>query len=132
MSKATTVWRSKRRSDCAIANPGQAYQSSGYTYTDAYGRVYTIGPDGALQSLKDLNGNTLTITANGITSSSGLSAPFMRDAQGRITQITDTLGNHYVYTYDASGNLSTATLPSVAQLASSPAAWKLRACRPAS
>ena len=41
----------------------------GYTYIDPYGRVYTIGPDGALQSLKDLNGNTLTVTANGITSS---------------------------------------------------------------
>src|SRR5262249_30036398 len=47
---------------CAISNPGQAYQSTGYTYTDPYGRVYTIGPDGALQSLKDLNNNTLTVT----------------------------------------------------------------------
>jgi len=30
--------------------------------------------------------------------------PFVRDAQGRITQITDTLGNNYVYTYDDAGN----------------------------
>jgi YD repeat-containing protein len=101
--------------ECAIANPGQAYQTTGYVYTDAYGRVYTIGPDGSLQSLKDLNGNTLTVTAAGITSSTGLSVPFVRDGQGRITQITDAIGNFYKYAYDATGNLSTVTLPSITQ-----------------
>src|SRR5204862_6101102 len=80
--------------ECGISNPGQAYQASGYTYTDPYGRVYTIGPDGALQSLKDLNGNTLTVTANGITSSNGLSVPFVRDGQGRITKITAQITRH--------------------------------------
>ena len=101
---------------CAISNAGSQYQASGYQYRDPYGRVYTIGSDGTLQSLKDLNGNTLTVGPGGITSSTGLNIPFVRDAQGRITQITDATGNNvYKYVYDpASGNLSTVTLPGIA------------------
>src|SRR5205809_4550266 len=102
---------------CGISKSSQAYQASGYTYTDPYGRVYTIGPDGALQSLKDLNGNTLTVTANGITSSNGLSVPFVRDGQGRITkitaQITGTVQADYLYHYNAGGELDSVTLPSI-------------------
>ncbi|MEK7407131.1 MAG: DUF6531 domain-containing protein [Acidobacteriota bacterium] len=40
-----------------------------YTYTDSYGRVYKIGADGTLKSIQDLNGNTLTVPPNGISSS---------------------------------------------------------------
>jgi YD repeat-containing protein len=96
---------------CGISNGGAAYQPTAYTYTDAYGRVYTVGSDGNLQSVKDLNNNTLTVTPTGITSSTGLNVPFVRDTQGRITRITDPLGNAYNYAYDANGNLSTLTLP---------------------
>ena len=60
-----------------------------------------------MQSLKDLNGNTLTVTAGGITSSNGLSVPFVRDGQGRITkitaQITGTVQADYLYHYNAGG-----------------------------
>jgi RHS repeat-associated protein len=99
---------------CGISNAGSIYQASGFKYTDPYGRVYTIGATGALQSLKDLNGNTLTLASTGITSSTGLNIPFVRDTQGRITQITDAVGNVYKYVYDANGNLSTVTFPSIA------------------
>src|SRR6266849_696687 len=98
---------------CGIGPLG-FYQPNGYVYTDPYGRVYTMGTDGSLQTLKDLNGNMLTVTANGISSTNGLNVPFVRDASGRITRITDTLGNHYTYAYDASGNLSSFTLPGIA------------------
>src|SRR5262249_11693835 len=95
---------------CAI---GYAlYQPSTFIYTDPYGRVYTIGGDGSLNGIRDVAGNTLTVTATGISASNGLSVPFVRDAQGRITQITDPLGNHYNYVYDANGNLQTVTYPS--------------------
>ena len=95
------------------ANAG-TYQPGGYIYTDPYGRQYTIAANGGLQSIKDLAGNTLTVTPNGILASNGLSVPFVRDAQGRITQITDTLGNNYLYSYDANGNLASVTYPGVA------------------
>jgi RHS repeat-associated protein len=101
---------------CAI---GYAlYQPSALVYTDPYGRVYTVDGSGNLNSIRDVAGNTLTVTAAGISASNGLSVPFVRDTQGRITQITDPLGNHYTYTYDASGNLGTVAYPGVASPAS--------------
>ncbi|MGA8043472.1 MAG: DUF2341 domain-containing protein, partial [Terracidiphilus sp.] len=72
---------------------GGFYTPPGYVYTDPSGTSYTISANGNLQSIVDKNGNTLTIGASGITSSTGLSVPFVRDSHGRITQITDTMGN---------------------------------------
>ncbi len=99
---------------CAVDNAGSMYQPTGYRYTDPYGRVYTIGANGSLQSVQDLNGNTLTVTAAGISSSTGLNVPFVRDAQGRITKITDPLGKDYLYTYNAAGELASVTYPGIA------------------
>ena len=94
---------------------GAPYSPPGYIYTDAVGTQYAMGADGSLQSITDLSGNSLTVTAAGITSSpSGVSVPFVRDGQGRITQITDTLGRNYLYGYDANGNLATVTFPGIA------------------
>jgi RHS repeat-associated protein len=84
-----------------------------YTYTDPYGRQYVMSSDGTLQSITDLNGNVLTFTSNGITSSVGnLNVPFLRDGQGRITQIIAPDGNIYAYQYDTNGNLSEVDWPS--------------------
>ena len=99
---------------CAISNAGQLYQPTGFVYTDPYGRVYTTDASGNLQSLRDLNNNTLTVTPTGITSSTGLAAPFVRDAQGRIIKITDPLLQDYIYHYNANGELDSVTLPSIA------------------
>jgi RHS repeat-associated protein len=94
---------------------GAQYNPSSYIYTDPNGTSYTISAGGALQSIQDRSGNGLTITANGITSTTGLSVPFVRDAKNRITQITDPHGNVYLYGYDANGNLATVTYPNTAQ-----------------
>ncbi|QOY86399.1 DUF6531 domain-containing protein [Paludibaculum fermentans] len=84
---------------CGLAD--DTYKSTGWKYTDPAGREYTIAADKTLTSLKDLNGNTLTIAADGITSSAGnLKVAFVRDAQGRITKITDPLGKQYLYGYN--------------------------------
>src|SRR5262249_39158012 len=92
--------------------PTGPYQPTTFVYTDPGGRVYTIAASGQIQSIKDLNGNTLTFGPNGITSTAGgVTVPFVRDNQGRITQITDLTGNIYSYAYDPSGNLSTVTFP---------------------
>jgi len=62
-----------------------------------YGRAYTIDGNGNLQSVQDVAGNTLTVTATGITGSNGLNVPFLRDGQGRITQITNARETVHVY-----------------------------------
>lgn len=85
---------------------GQTYQPTLYQYTDPIGRSYTITSSGQLQSIQDLNGNSLTVTPTGITSNvSGVEVAFVRDGSGRITKITDLNGKNYTYTYDTSGNL---------------------------
>jgi RHS repeat-associated protein/uncharacterized repeat protein (TIGR01451 family) len=100
---------------CLLDVPG-SFRPSNYTYLDPYGREYVIGSDGQMKSVKDLNGNTLTFTRDGIVSSaSGINITFIRDAQGRITQITDSAGNHFDYTYDANGDLTAAQPPSIAR-----------------
>jgi len=94
---------------------GGLYNPPGYIYTDPSGTQYNINANGSLQSVVDRVGNALTITPAGITSSTGLSVPFVRDSQGRITRITDTLGNQYLYAYDTNGNLATVTYPNITQ-----------------
>ena len=66
-----------------------------YAYADPIGRTYLITSGGQLQSIQDLNGNTLTVTSTGITSSvNGVVVPFVRDPNtGNITKITDLNGN---------------------------------------
>lgn len=100
--------------------PGGSYRDSAteYTYTDPYGRVFTMDADGTLQSIEDLNDNTLTFTENGITSSTGLHVDFVR-TNGRITSIS-VLENAneapivYSYGYSIAGDLITVTLPETA------------------
>lgn len=91
------------------------YSPTVYTYTDPYGRVYTMTAAGKLVSLKNLDGNVLTFGPSGITSSAGnLTVSFVRDSQGRITEINDPTGKVYGYTYDAAGDLVSVELPDVA------------------
>lgn len=99
---------------------GGFYTPPGYVYIDPSGTAYTMTANGQLQSITDKNGNTLTITTSGISSSTGLSVPFERDSQGRITKITDPQGNEYLYGYlDADGidhgNLQSVTYPNTPQ-----------------
>jgi len=94
---------------------GGQFSPTSYIYTDPNGTAYTIGASGALQSIQDRSGNGLTVTPNGITSTTGVSVPFVRDTSNRITQITDPQGNIYQYGYDGSGNLATVTYPSTPQ-----------------
>ncbi len=76
-----------------------------YRLTMPDGRVLLISQSSGLQSMTDPNGNKLTITAAGITHSSGKSVSFLRNQAGAITKITDPNGNIIQYGYDANNNL---------------------------
>ncbi len=77
------------------------------------GRKFTISaPSGAparILSVSDRNGNVLTFQSDGIFHSAGLSITYIRDAEGRITQITDPMGKTVHYAYDAAGDLVSVT-----------------------
>jgi RHS repeat-associated protein len=77
-----------------------------YQLTLEDGTALIIDQRAGLQRMTDTNGNTLTITPGGVIHSSGKSITFTRDAQGRITQITDPSGNAMTYAYDANGDLA--------------------------
>lgn len=76
-----------------------------FKYTAKDGTEFVINQGSGLESVRDTNNNTLTVSASGIVHSSGKSVTFTRDAQGRITQVTDPEGVSNVYAYDASGDL---------------------------
>ncbi|MEM6251324.1 MAG: DUF4114 domain-containing protein [Cyanobacteria bacterium P01_D01_bin.156] len=81
------------------------YNPSEYILTTKDGTQYRYEEDAGLQTITERNGNVLTYTEEGITSSTGQSIQFVRDDQGRIEQIIDPEGNVIEYTYDANGDL---------------------------
>ena len=85
------------------------YNPKVFQLTTAEGMVLIIEQGKGLRSLTDLNGNTLTVSDSGLIHSSGKSVVFSRDAEGRITRITDPSGHAMTYSYDDAGNLSTFT-----------------------
>ena len=81
------------------------FDRSQFKYTSKDGTEFVINQGGGLQSVRDLDNNTLTISAGGIVHSSGKSISFTRDSLGRITNATDPNGVSNVYAYDANGDL---------------------------
>jgi YD repeat-containing protein len=83
----------------------QIYNPKVFRLTTAEGYVYVIDQKLGVTSMTDLNANSLTINSTGIIHSSGKSIVFTRDAQGRITRITDPAGNVMTYTINPAGDL---------------------------
>lgn len=84
---------------------GDIYSPTQYQVTTHDGRVFVVDVKSGLVSATDTNGNTLTVTSGGVTSSSGSALTFTRDAQGRITKATSSDGRSVSYRYDAAGDL---------------------------
>ncbi|HRQ45261.1 MAG TPA: hypothetical protein PLB12_13020, partial [Candidatus Goldiibacteriota bacterium] len=81
------------------------YDPNLYELTTQDGTKYVISQSDGLISMEDLNGNKLTIDANGIHHTSGKDISFTRDAEGRITRITAPDSKYISYGYDANGDL---------------------------
>ncbi len=84
---------------------GQPYNPSQFTLTTVDGFVYTLDQSFGIKSVKEPNGNTVTFNANGIVHSAGLNLTFTRDANGRISRVTDPNGKSIVYAYNDVGDL---------------------------
>jgi RHS repeat-associated protein len=93
---------------------GQNYDPdfSQFTFTASDGTKYTFNGDGTVASQTDRNGNTLSFSSSGISSSAGRQVNFTRDGNNRITEIYDpiainTSGSPVLkYSYDSDGNLT--------------------------
>ena len=80
-----------------------------YELTLRDGTSFLVRDDTGLVSLTEPNGNSLTFSDNGIVHSNGPTLEFIRDGQGRITEITDLLGESLTYQYDTAGDLVAVT-----------------------
>jgi RHS repeat-associated protein len=77
----------------------------GYRYTAPDGTIFTIDKVGGLERVECTNGVAFTVSPAGMVHDAGTQVAFTRDAQRRITSITDPNGNTQAYTYDAAGDL---------------------------
>jgi RHS repeat-associated protein len=91
-----------------IGFDGNIYNPTAFQLKTAQGVTYVIDQALGVTSVSDTNGNSLTIAANSITSSTGKSVGIIRNGQGFVTSISDPNGVALSYTYD-SNNLSTFT-----------------------
>ena len=89
----------------------QTYDPKLYRYTTFDGVQIEVHLVEGVKKITDLNGNSVTFGPNGITHSSGKTIAFVRDAEQRISQITDPKGATNRYTYDANGDLVAHTDP---------------------
>lgn len=86
-----------------------AWDPQEYLLKTQDGTEYFLRQGVGIERIRDLWGNTLDYTASGLIHSAGQSIAFERDAQGRITQVTDPSGKSIRYSYDARGDLKTVT-----------------------
>jgi RHS repeat-associated protein len=95
--------------EVALTDFFDAVDPEDYRYTTTDGTALEIRQVLGLRKISDLRGHSLTITENGIANSDGVGITLTRDAQGRITTITDPAGAQLAYTYDDAGRLETFT-----------------------
>ncbi len=87
-------------------NPASGhFTGAEYTLTAADGTVYHLSTNRGITDEIATNGTRLSFSDSGITSSTGETVRFVKDSQGRLTQITAPDGSVEVYGYDDQGNL---------------------------
>ncbi|MEO6687855.1 MAG: RHS repeat-associated core domain-containing protein [Dokdonella sp.] len=96
---------------------GSAFDSMLYHLTTIENYQYYLRSDDGANTFKvvqitDPNGETLTLNPQGAFSGNGAALQFTRDAQDRITQVTDPSGRKMTYAYTTAGDLDSITSPS--------------------
>ncbi len=87
----------------------EPYDPDRYRVQTRDGYTLVVSQGSGLESITDPSGNTLAFNPGGISSSAGRSAVFERDAENRITRVTDPAGGVILYQYDAYGDLVAVT-----------------------
>ena len=102
---------------CNYTGDGNLYGANGFynpqrfQLTTRSGQVIVLDAKVGLISMTDRNGNSLTIDASGVHTSSGTSINYTRDTTGRITTITGPSGQTLHYAYSSAGDLASSTSP---------------------
>jgi len=81
------------------------YDSDRYRFTDEDDIEYTVHQSQGVQSIMDTTAATINFGPTQAIHSSGDYIDLVRDADGRITQVSDQSGNTFTYDYDFYGCL---------------------------
>src|SRR5690606_11356279 len=94
----------------------EVFNPTRFRLTSREGTVYIVDENLGLLSMRDLSGNTLSISPTAITSTQAApdgpitqSISIHRTAAGTIDYVTDPAGNDLDYGYDAAGRLESFT-----------------------
>jgi RHS repeat-associated protein len=91
-------------------NPADNSFFVNYILTTKDGLAYEIdAPTSQLRRIVNPNGNSVSFSDAGISSSTGQLVTFQRDAQGRIAAMVDPAGRQIAYQYDSHGDLVAVT-----------------------
>jgi RHS repeat-associated protein len=90
---------------------GGVYDPRRFRLTSRDGTVYVLDRGTGLVSATDRSGGTITVTRDGVRSSTGASIAFTRDTAGRITKVTGPGSRTVHYAYDGAGDLVGVTDP---------------------
>ena len=85
------------------------YDPTSFVLTDKYGTKYSLEVGEGLKKIEDRTGDVTTFSRTGITSSSGPSVTFTRNADDVITKVTGPDGKTVQYGYDGDGDLVSVT-----------------------
>lgn len=88
---------------------GTAWNPTTYVLITEDGTKHTYDEDTGFVESRDLSGNTLISTLQGLRHSTGAGIDFVRDGNGRITQINAPDGVSVSYGYNAAGDLISVT-----------------------
>ncbi|MBI4819483.1 MAG: RHS repeat protein [Deltaproteobacteria bacterium] len=105
LGRDTWVFNAEGRTDLRNWDDLDVEAATDVRLTTPEGNVIDLNVYKGVTRFQDRNGNSVSVGPNGLTHNLGIGLPFERDAEGRITKITDPMGYTVRYRYDGNGNL---------------------------